>query len=201
MRRPARNGRSAGSSALLVVDMLNAYDHENAVELATSAEAVVPVIAHLVGRARNEGVPAIYANDATATGDGRWTSSATDLVERAVQGQRPDLVEPIVPTEDDLFVAKVRHSIFYGTPLEYLLRQMDITRIVLTGQVTEQCVLYSALDAYVRHFDVTVVSDGVAHIDSQLGAAALEMMERNMRTEIVNSADCVLGDRPQQPIA
>jgi len=36
----------------------------------------------------------------------------------------------------------------------------------LTGQVTEQCILYSALDAYVRHFEVVVRPDAVAHIDA-----------------------------------
>ena len=43
---------------------------------------------------------------------------------------------------------------FYGTQLQYVLRQHDITRLVLTGQVTEQCILYSALDAYVHHFEI-----------------------------------------------
>src|SRR5689334_24713878 len=66
--------------------------------------------------------------------------------------------EPSFPTRrsSDLelpFVVKARHSIFYETQLEYLLRQEEIERIVLTGQVTEQCILYSALDAYVRHFE------------------------------------------------
>jgi nicotinamidase-related amidase len=54
----------------------------------------------------------------------------------------------------------------------------------LTGQVTEQCILYSALDAYVRHYSVVVPKDAVAHIDAGLGAAALAMMERNMSAEI-----------------
>jgi len=53
-------------------------------------------------------------------------------------------------------VIKARHSIFYSTPLEYLLGQEGIDHLVLAGQVTEQCILYSALDAYVRHHHVTV---------------------------------------------
>jgi nicotinamidase-related amidase len=53
-------------------------------------------------------------------------------------------------------------------------------RVVVTGQVTEQCILYTALDAYVRHFEVVVADDAVAHIDEGLGAAALQMIERNM---------------------
>jgi nicotinamidase-related amidase len=82
---------------------------------------------------------------------------------------------------------------FYGTPLEYLLDQQGIARLILTGQVTEQCILYSALDGYVRHFDVVVPRDAVAHIHPNLADAALEMMERNMSAEIVSAANCRLG--------
>jgi nicotinamidase-related amidase len=57
--------------------------------------------------------------------------------------------------------------------------------------VTEQCILYSALDGYVRHFDVVVPPDAVAHIDPELGDAALKMMRRNMRAELRPSADCL----------
>ncbi|MEU2823460.1 isochorismatase family protein [Streptomyces bacillaris] len=48
------------------------------------------------------------------------------------------------------FVVKARHSIFYETPLSYLLSQLGADHVVLCGQVTEQCVLYSALDAHIR---------------------------------------------------
>jgi nicotinamidase-related amidase len=59
--------------------------------------------------------------------------------------------------------------------------------------VTEQCILYSALDAYVRHLDVTVPRDGVAHIYEDLADSALEMMERNMRAELTSCADVKLS--------
>jgi nicotinamidase-related amidase len=81
-------------------------------------------------------------------------------------------------------VVKARHSVFYETQLEYLLRQEEIGRLVLTGQVTEQCILYSALDAYVRHFEVVVPRPAVAHIHEDLAGAALRMMKENMRAEV-----------------
>jgi nicotinamidase-related amidase len=95
-------------------------------------------------------------------------------------------VEPVLPPPGASFVIKPRHSAFYETPLEYLLHRQGIGRIVLTGQVTEQCILYSALDAYVRHFDVVVPSDAVAHIHEDLADAALRMMERNMRVDVTD---------------
>ena len=96
------------------------------------------------------------------------------------------------PDEESLFVVKARHSIFFQTPLEYLLQKNGIGRIVLCGQVTEQCVLYSALDAHIRHFEVTVVRDAVAHIHPHLADAALRMMETNMGARLCNSGQLVL---------
>jgi nicotinamidase-related amidase len=73
----------------------------------------------------------------------------------------------------------------------YLLRRLGTERLILTGQVTEQCILYSALDAYVRHFSVVIPTDGVAGIDAELSDAALTMMQRNMGAELTSAADCL----------
>jgi nicotinamidase-related amidase len=168
-------------TALVVIDMINAYDFPDAEKVSSSAEDAVPVIAELIDA--HDG-PVIYVND----NFGHWRSHRDQLVEEALDGKRPDLVEPIKPDEDALFVVKARHSIFYQTPLEYLLNQEDVGNLILTGQVTEQCVLYSALDAYIRHFDVRVPPDAVAHIHPDLADAALKMMERNMSADLTRAS-------------
>jgi nicotinamidase-related amidase len=177
-------------TAVAVIDMLNTYDHEDADRLVESVERVVEPIARLVDRAKREGAEVIYVND----NYGDWNSSQEELAEQAMKGRRPDLVEPILPPEDASFVIKARHTIFYMTPFEYLLSQKGVDELVLVGQVTEQCILYSALDAYVRHIPVTVPPDGVAHIYEDLAGPALEMMERNMRARLVPCAECGLED-------
>ena len=168
--------------------MLNTYDHEDADRLTANVQQVVEPIAALVDRAGDEGVEIIYVND----NYGDWNSSQEELAERAMSGRRPDLVEPILPPDEADFVIKARHTIFYMTPLEYLLSQKGIDHVVLAGQVTEQCILYSALDAYVRHLRVTIPPDGVAHIHEDLSDAALKMMERNMSAELTPCAECKL---------
>jgi nicotinamidase-related amidase len=175
-------------TAVIVVDMLNAYDHEDADRLVESVERVVEPIAGLIERASDDGAELIYVND----NYGDWNSSSEELAERALNGRRPDLVEPLLPPDGTDFVIKARHTIFYMTPLEYLLSQKEIGHLILAGQVTEQCILYSALDAYVRHLDVTIPTDAVAHIHEDLAEAALKMMERNMRAELVSAEDCNL---------
>jgi nicotinamidase-related amidase len=166
-------------TALLVVDMLNSYEHDDAEQLAESVRHAVPQIAGLIERARREDAPVVY-------------SSSEELAREAMDGRHPELVEPLLPRDDDAFVIKARHSVFYSTPLEYLLQTMDVGRIVLTGQATEQCILYSALDAYVRHFRVVVPRDAVAHIHAHLADAAMEMLQTNMRAEITTAERCRL---------
>jgi nicotinamidase-related amidase len=168
-------------TALLVVDMLNTYDHEDAEPLMESVRASLPAMQRLLDAARERSVFTAYVNDH----HGEWTANRERLSEEALAGPHAELVEPIVPADDLPFIIKARHSIFYGTQVEYMLRQEEIERIVLVGQVTEQCILYSALDAYVRHFEVAVPPDAVAHIHGGLADAALKMMETNMRAELV----------------
>jgi nicotinamidase-related amidase len=112
-------------------------------------------------------------------------------VARVLESPARDLVEPIVPPEDATFIVKARHSIFYQTPVEYMLRQEGVSKVILVGQVTEQCILYSALDAYIRHIDVAVPRDAVAHIQEDLAEAALRMMQTNMRADIVSASGCL----------
>jgi nicotinamidase-related amidase len=174
---------------VVVVDMLNPYEHEDADVLAGSVERILEPVTGLLKRGRDEGVESIYVND----NYGDWTASRETLIRKALNGRRPDLVKPLMPPEDTSLVFKARHSIFYGTPLEYLLGQKNIQHLILVGQVTEQCILYSALDAYVRHLKVTVPRDGVAPIHEHLADAAFEMMERNMRAHLEPCAECSLS--------
>jgi len=175
-------------TAVLVIDMLNAYRHPDAEKLTDSVAGIVDPLADLIRRGRDrDDVDVIYVNDNYGDFTGDWD----DIVRAALDGARPDLVEPLLPTPDCLRLTKVRHSAFYSTQLDYLLQQLEPDRLALTGQVTEQCVLYTALDAYIRHYDVVVPPDAVAHIDADLGQAALHMMRRNMRAQLTPAADCL----------
>ncbi len=175
----------AKTTALVIIDMLNTYDHEDAELLVPSVSRALPAVVGLLEQARERNVPVVYAND----NFGKWRSHHGELLEAALSSPHADLVEPLRPDESAYFVVKARHSIFYETPLAYLLNSLDVTSLVLCGQVTEQCVLYSALDAHIRHLSVTVARDAVAHIHEDLAEAALRMMEINMSARIVPAAD------------
>src|SRR4051794_17527035 len=172
-------------TALIVVDMVQTYDFEDAERLVANVERIVDPLTALIQRAKREADHLIYVND----NFGDWHSERQRLVDAALAGEHAKLVETIKPDDDATFLLKARHSIFYGTPLDYMLDSQGIERIVLTGQVTEQCILYSALDAHIRSRPTVVPRDCVAHIEEDLARAALKMMEHNMRAEVVDSGD------------
>jgi nicotinamidase-related amidase len=173
-------------SALIVIDMLNTYDHEDGESLAECVREKLPQIVDLRDAAKErDDTKLVYVND----NHDRWESGRETLIERALDGKHPQLVEPIKPEGDLPFLPKGRHSVFYETALSHLLRVEDVECVVLVGQVTEQCILYSALDAYLRGYEVIVPPDAVAHIDQNLADAALQMMERNMHARLVPAAE------------
>ena len=126
----------------------------------------------------------VYVND----NGGDWTLDRTSLVEQMRAAGDAALIDPLAPRDEEALVFKARHSIFYNSSLEYLLNSENIGRLILVGQVTEQCILYSALDAYMRHFEVVVPRGALAHIDDELAAASLRMMEENMHVGVVDAA-------------
>lgn len=175
-------------TALLIIDMFNDYRHEDADQLAANVAEILGPLQRLQNAAHEHpAVDIVYVND----NHGDFNASGHDIVRSAQRGRYPELVEPLLPADGCGFLTKVRHSVFYATALDYLLQRLGTKTLILAGQVTEQCILYSALDGYLRHFDVVIPSDAVAHIDEYLGTAALEMMRRNMDARIVESSQCL----------
>ncbi len=89
---------------------------------------------------------------------------------------------------------KGRHSIFYQSSVDHLIQVAGTSsRLILCGQVTEQCIQYSALDAYMRGYEVVVPRDAVAHINPEWAEAAFGMMEKNMHADLTPVADGALA--------
>jgi nicotinamidase-related amidase len=177
-------------TALIVIDMLNPYDHEDAEKLVASVEEQLPQMVELRDRAARAGdTLTIHVNDNLE----QWAFMREDLVRKALDGRRPDLVEPLLPDPSAPFIAKGRHSIFYQTSVDHLLQVEQVQRLVLCGQVTEQCIQYSALDAYMRGYEVSVPVDAVAHIEPDWARAAIAMMAKNMHADVTSVADGALA--------
>ncbi len=173
--------------ALIVVDVLTDYDHPDGDRLAESAREAMPHVVELLDAAHERDVLTVYVNDNFQD----WTLDRHRMLERFGAGPYRELVEAIAPRDDVALVLKGRHSIFWETPLAFLLREAGVERVVLCGQVTEQCILYSALDAHVRQFHVTIARDACACIHPDLAEAALKLMELNMHARVTTAAEAL----------
>src|SRR4051794_3920535 len=103
----------AEKTALIVIDMLNRYEHEDAEQLIASVRLAAPSMREVIARAHEQDTPIVYVND----NYGDWSAGRGELCERALQGCQRTLVEPILPPEGAGFVVKARHSVFYETSL------------------------------------------------------------------------------------
>jgi nicotinamidase-related amidase len=171
--------------ALLIIDVINDLEFVGGEELLPQALRMARSIAGLKARARNHNVPIVYAND----NFGKWRSDFSRLLKHCVEdGVRGEgMVKLLLPTDDDYFVLKPKHSGFFSTTLETLLRYLGTRTLIITGIATDICVLFTANDAYMRDFRLFIPSDCVAAEDNEAGINALAHMQRVMKADTRSS--------------
>jgi nicotinamidase-related amidase len=194
---PARNADLHGNApdtsrvALVLVDVINDLEFEGGDRLLPQALAMADRIAVLAARARRARVPVIYVND----NFGRWRSDFRALLQRCLRRPvrgRP-LARRLVPRTTDYVVLKTKHSAFYATTLELLLRYLDVTTLVLAGLTGDRCILFSASDAFMRDLKLFVPGDCVVSIEPEHNRHALAQMARLFDADVSVSTDLVVS--------
>ena len=176
--------------ALLLVDLVNDFEHEDGERLLASLRARHESLLQAVERARADGVPVVYAND----NFGVWDGDARRLVRQALEGRGGDVVAAVAPHAGDTFVVKPRYSAFDHTPLDLILRELAIERLLLAGASTEGCVAQTAIAARELGLKVTVLADACATVDERVERIALEYLEEVAGVRVERSAGT--GDGP-----
>jgi nicotinamidase-related amidase len=135
--------------------------------------------------ARTRELPVLYAND----NRGVWDGDAARLVRQATEeGLGRELVAAITPQAGDRFVVKPRYSAFDHTPLELILRDLEIERILLAGTATEGCVVQTAIDGRELGFKISVLVNACASADERLEQIALVYLEDVVGARLVRTA-------------
>lgn len=176
---------SGGGVALLSVDLQRDFLHPDGAyargglaspELAALPERVAPVVA----AGRRLGVPFVSAQFTIVTVPGRDPLIAPHLLEHRPFLREGDfapgswgnaLMEPLGPA--DVVVEKVAYSAFHQTRLEWVLRGLDVRRLVVCGIVTNGGVASTVRDAHLRGIEVTLLTDGCAAFDPAVHDATL----------------------------
>ena len=183
-----------GRTALLVVDMQRGFlDPGEAMEVPTARETV-PVIRALLELFRRKRLPVAFteftyseaapllvgrlhpehrsAPPGAPRGFGRPSSSCLEGTPSA------DTVDALRPAPGELVVRKRWYDGFAGTPLDGALRARGVTSLVVTGTMTDICVLATVIGAFNREYRVSVVEDGVSTLWPPIQRATLDIVGR-----------------------
>jgi nicotinamidase-related amidase len=184
---PARNEDLHGSApdkcetALLLIDVINDLEFPEAEQLLDRAIEMARNIERLKTRARKAGVPVIYVNDNFGKWKSDWRRTVEHCLDDGVRGRR--IVEILRPEDDDYFVLKPKHSGFFSTTLETLLRYLGSTTLIMTGIAGNFCVLFTANDAYMRDYNLFIPEDCTVSNTPEENEQALELMRKFLKAD------------------
>ena len=161
-----------GATALLVIDMQNGgyneekvRDHpERAYFHARIAQAVIPNCRRLIAACRSAGIEVMYTVIECLTLDGRdrgldYKISGLFAAKGSWEAQ---VIDELAPLDNEIVIPKTSSSLFNSTSFEYVLRNLGIEYLLVTGIVTDQCVETTVRDGCDRGFLMTVVEDACA---------------------------------------
>lgn len=188
----------AARTAILVVDAQNAELEpeilENYPEFASALrERALPAMKRLVDGARSHGVEVIYTVIEALTRDGRDRSLDHKLSNLLVPKGSPlaKVIHEVAPAEDDIVLPKTSSGVFNSTNLDYVLRNLGIENVVVTGFVTDQCVDMAIRDGADRGYYMVCAADACAAYTEERHRAALNAFGGYCRIQLV---DDILGD-------
>ena len=188
---PRKNVNLHGSApdkheiALLLIDVINDFDFPEADQLLHCARPMAQKLLRLKRRAQKAGVPVIYVND----NFGRWKSDFRRTVNHCTRhGDGRAIVKLLRPDEGDYFVLKPKHSGFFSTTLETLLRYLETQTLILTGIAGNFCVLFTANDAYMRDFNLFVPRDCTVSNSRKENESALRLMQKFLKADTRQSS-------------
>ena len=174
------------NEALLVIDMLNDFVLPGAPLEVPDTRKIISNITQEVNSARASGRPVIYVCDAHAGDDKEFTKFGWPA--HAVQGTKgAEVIDELAPLPGETVVNKNTYSGFYSTRLDGVLKLLGVNSLRLTGCVTNICILFTAADAVLRDYQVTVVEDGVAGIAREDHDAALRIMKNVLGVKLVRA--------------
>lgn len=184
---PARNQNLHGSApdksdtALLLIDVINDLAFPEADGMIDDAGVMAGNILRLKKRARKAKVPVIYVND----NFGKWRSDFRSTIEHCQKkkARGRHIAKMLAPTADDYFVLKPKHSGFFSSTLETLLRYLGAKTLILTGIAGNFCVLFTANDAYMRDFHLFVPEDCCVSNSPRENDEALTLMQKFLKAD------------------
>lgn len=175
---------------VLVVDMVRGFCEEGyPLYVGPTIREVIPRIRVLLEEEVARGAHIIFLCDSHAPDDAEFEMFPPHCIRGSAEAE----VIPELRQFTHEVIPKTRYSGFYGTSLEQRLRQLQPEEIVVVGDCTNICVLYTVADARNRDYPVVVPADCVATFDAEAHRFALGQMERVLGARVVPSYQAIVA--------
>lgn len=186
-----KSEKQRSSVALLLIDVINDLDFDQADDLLGQALPMAEKIAALKREAARCQIPTIYVND----NFGQWKSDFRHTVDHccSYDSRGRAISRALRPAASDYFVLKPKHSGFYATTLDVLLEYLEVDTLIITGIAANICVLFTANDAYMRDYRLFVPSDCVASNSAEDTEYSLRQMKCILKADIRPSSSIELS--------
>jgi nicotinamidase-related amidase len=168
---------------LVLIDYINPLNFPGAEKLAKPALTAARATVRLREQLDGEKVAVVYAND----NYGVWQSDFQALVAQcsAREDASGEIARLLAPRPRDITLLKPRHSAFFCSALELLLKEMGARDLILAGLATDICVQMTAADAFLRGYQgVWVPSDCTAAETTAAKAASLRYMRDVLKCDV-----------------
>lgn len=162
---------------LFVIDMQHDGVEPDSALPAEGAREIVPTIAELIQTARAHGWPIIHSRHEHRADLSDFGLSRHIEPPSCLEGTRgAQIIPELAPEKCDIVVTKRRYSTFRGTELDLILRDQDISGLIVCGILTDACVLNTVVDARGLDYKMWMVADALAGSTPARHEAALDNM-------------------------
>jgi len=168
--------------ALLVIDMINDFVLDGAPLKVPKIEKIIGPIKREIEKARNEGYQVIYLCDSHDEHDREFELFPPHAIKNT-DGSK--IIDELKPEGSDLIIRKNTFSGFLGTDLDDVLKKLSVKKLIVTGDVTNICILYTVADAVMRGYKVDIIKDAIAGINRRDHNFALEQMKKIFKVNII----------------
>jgi ureidoacrylate peracid hydrolase len=178
-------------SAILVIDMQNDTVHANGAYASfgaaehAAAQNVVGNVGTLLDAARASSTPVFYSRIVVYPVPGLGGDNAPIFRMLAPDTFKVDswgaqIVDELTPVAGDVVLDRTRMSVFNGTELDIMLRNLGVRHLVVAGAWTNMAVEHTVRDAADHGYSVTVVADATSSLSEEWQHAALNFALTNI---------------------
>ena len=173
-------------TALVVIDMENAFIDPESPLCIRNALATVPACGRVIRKSRERKIPVFFVNriyrrngsDVEFTRYQSWYDGDRYLAPGSTGPLSIDVPAEFKPQAGDYTIVKPRFSAFFQTELDLILRRLGVTTVIMTGTTTPNCIRTTCYDGISMDYNIIIIEDCCSSNTEEIQRVNMEDMAR-----------------------